>query len=165
MLLANSGVFIKDDKTKAIIMMLSFGVSIVWVAFMIEDRLPFDRWMSPYWGDGSSPASVNCMVYSLVVLLFCYCFFALLYESKSSIIRKIVAVFSFYGRNTLYIWLYHLIIKNIVAEKFSNMGERGAGIRILMFGLIISLPVIMKQSTDTLQNFYEMQIKQKKTVQ
>lgn len=75
MLLASNGTIIKGVRSRLVVMVFSLSLSAVWVVCMTEGRLPFDRWMSPYWGDGLNPPSVNLMVYSLFILFFATYFF------------------------------------------------------------------------------------------
>lgn len=164
-MLMSNGAFVKDKKIRRAMMGVSLILSIVWVCFMAEGRLPFDRWMSPYWGDGFNPPSVNFMVYSLLVLYLCYCFFSLLGESGSSIAGKFIEILCFFGRNTLYIWLYHLLVKTFIAEKFPDMRGSNILVRLLVFGLIITLPAVMKQLVDMLLKFYEVHVCQKNTIE
>lgn len=55
---------------------------------MSKDKLPFDTWMSPYWGSGHNPPSVNFMAYALFILFLCYSVFSLLSEYDCSVIFK-----------------------------------------------------------------------------
>lgn len=158
-------VFVKDIKLRLAIMTLCLGLAIVWVFLMTEGRLPFDRWMRSYWGDGFNPPSVNFMVYSLFVLFFCYCAFSILCESDNSIVGKCIESICFFGRNTLYIWLYHLVIKAFIVDIFPNLKEGSVLVRLLMFGLIVALPAIMKQLADTFLKYYIEHIDKQKNVE
>ncbi len=144
------------------IAVLSASLSVIWLMLMAERRLPFDVWMKPYWGDGFNPPSINFMIYSIFILFLCYSSFSLLSECKSEIIHKFVSLFCVLGRNTLYIWLYHLLIKSFIADRFPNLVKSSIGIRLLVFWIIVVLPVIKKQLIFGIFKFYDMYIRMEK---
>lgn len=158
MLLSSNGVFEQSRSKRMLITFFCTVMAILWVCLMTDGKLPFDRWMSPYWGYGFNPPSINFMVYSLLVLFICYGVFSLLYESGYKATQKVIALGSFLGRNTLYIWLYHLLVINVL---FPDVHNRSAVIRIIVFGLIIILPVIIKQLVYFVISFYYNQICQR----
>lgn len=122
---------------------------------MTKGTLPFDGWMSSYWGKGFNPPSINFMVYSLLVLFICYGAFSLLLESK---LQKIVLCISRLGKNTLYIWLYHLLIINFFKNKVPDLLSQNVMIRLMVFCVMVILPVIIKQIICLSVNFYNNNI-------
>lgn len=158
-LLASNGVFKKDRKKRLIIVVLSSILSVVWVLQMSKGVLPFDRWMSPYWDTGFNPPSVNFMTYSLFILFLCYSVFTLLGEYEGSVVaHRFVKLLCFLGKNTLYIWLYHLYVSSFLANKFPNLAGKNFFVRIIVFLTIITLPAILKQFVEMFFKFYQRHI-------
>lgn len=144
MLLMSNGVFAQNINIRLFLMFISLAGSIVWISLMTEGRLPFDVWMSPYWGSGENPPSVNYMVYSLLILFLCYSSFSLLSEWKNRIIGKLMEMLCLFGKNTLYIWLYHLLIITFIVHKFPQLIESNVLIRLLGGAMSIILPTVIK---------------------
>lgn len=150
MMLSSNKVFVYGGAKRLFITLVCTGASVLWVALMTKRKLPFDSWMSPYWGAGFNPPSISFMVYSLFVLFICYGVFSLLSESK---IQKIIFIICFMGKNTLYIWLYHLLVRDFFIKKFSDLLSRNILIRLIVFCIIIILPVIVKLVVSIVSNF------------
>lgn len=145
MLLASNGVFEQSINKRVLIAVICCGTSIVWILLMAEEILPFDRWMSPYWGAGFNPPSINLMIYSLLVLFVCYSVFSLLCKVQNKLVRRIVFIVSFFGKNTLYIWLYHLIVKSFFLKQFPDLFYQNLIFKAVIFCAIVAIPAIVKQ--------------------
>lgn len=161
MVLMSNGVFSKSVKRRLIIVVFGFGLCIIWVWQMSKGILPFDVCMSPYWGDGFNPPSVNFMVYALIILFISYSVFSLVCEHNLFIVlRRFMNACSFIGRNTLYVWLYHLYVISFLANRFPSLGERNLLIRLLALIGIITFPVIVKQLLAEFKKVYSKHIYQ-----
>lgn len=121
---------------------------LLWWTGMCRGVLPFDRWLSRWWGAGFNPPGVNFMVFALITLFFCYAFFSLLDE-----IREIAPVkwfmngLTWIGGNTLHIFLYHLLAGSIEFYVFTKLGVGLDGMvsRICYFTGMLVLPVVAKE--------------------
>lgn len=153
MMLSSNGAFEQSRSKRVLITIACTGIAVLWVNLMTRGSLPFDGWMSLYWGSGFNPPSINFMVYSLFALFICYSVFSLLSELEQGWLQKIISGICFLGRNTLYIWLYHLVIKSFFSERFPDLHERNILIRLFVFCIIVILPAIVKQIVFLVGNF------------
>lgn len=142
MLLGRSGIFMKIKHSKMIILMISVLLWTGWLLGCYWQKLPFDRWMNQYWGKGFNPPSVQFGVFALITMFLLYASFSMLEESSIKIFRWLVCLFSWIGRYTLYIFMYHLMVRDVVfpyVNEVNKMIVRGG---ILAFALMIILPAI-----------------------
>lgn len=161
MVLASNDVFLQSVSRRLMIALLSLGFSIIWVLMMSQGRLPFDRWMSQYWGEGFNPPSVNLMIYSMFILFLCYSVFSLLSEyNRFAVLRKFLDICCFLGKNTLYIWLYHLYVKTFLVNRFPDLKEGGVLVRIVVLGVIVMFPAVLKQLIVEFLKLYDKYVYQ-----
>ena len=131
-------------KRALIIILLTATITwIMWLLLMTYKKLPFDQWMLPYWGNGLNPPSVELMVYALITLVMLFAVFTLAENMNNKIAGKIIDTLSFLGRNTFYIFMYHLLVKDMLLNFFpilinSNIWLR----RWFVFCPMIVLPAI-----------------------
>lgn len=85
------------------------------------------------------------MVYSILVLFICNGAFALLHGIRCKLLHKLTAIVYFFGRNTLYIWLYHLVVRSFFMVYFPDALNLNAWMRLLIFVPIIIVPAIARQ--------------------
>ena len=85
------------------------------------------------------------MIYSLLVLFVCYSVFSLLCKVQNKLVRRIVFIVSFFGKNTLYIWLYHLIVKSFFLKQFPDLFYQNLIFKAVIFCAIVAIPAIVKQ--------------------
>lgn len=108
-----------------------------------------------------NPPSVNFMVYAIVVLFACYSVFSLLDETQFGFVKKNIEIFCFFGKNTIYIWLYHyLLVRNVIVARFPNMLEKNILVRVIVLIAIVTLPVIVKQFLLEGYRIYRKQMQQ-----
>lgn len=125
-----------------------FVMWLLWWDGMCRGVLPFDGWLSSLWGAGFNPPSVHFMVFALITLFLCYAFFSLLDEmSEIYLIRWFVNGLSWIGRNTLYIFMYHLLAGSIETYIFFRLNIGLARIipRICYFMGMLVIPVCAKE--------------------
>jgi len=104
--------------------------------------LPFDQWLMPYYGNGFNPPSVRFIVFSIITLFVLYSLFSLLEENTWEIIQQVVDLFSFIGKHTLYVFMYHLFVKDMILKYFSAVLVNKWAMRICIFVPMIVAPVI-----------------------
>lgn len=140
-LCASKDLFQMRRNAKLICIMISFTLWVIWWHLMCVRKLPFDKYLQLYWGGGFNPPSVNFMVFALITLFLCYAFFSTLDEINNRYISKIMKIVCYLGRQTWYIFLYHLLVKTIVSGYFTTAHNIWI-YRIVVFSAMILLPVI-----------------------
>ena len=113
-LFANFRLFCFSKGKRKAIFLLAFCSWFVWWILICSGKLPFDSWFAAYWGEGFNPPSVQFMVFAIIMLVVCYSFFSLLEEGKCVITKNIIYVITLVGKNTLYIFMYHLMIQHMI---------------------------------------------------
>ncbi len=107
-------IFERLKAKRVIILSVSFVLWIIWWQLSCLGKLPFDTMLAVYWGGGFNPPSVNFIVFSIITLFVCYTGFGLLEDSAVKINQKIVDATAFIGGYTLYIFMYHLMVRDVV---------------------------------------------------
>lgn len=83
-----------------------------WAFLLALGRLPFDSWLSPWFGDYFSPPTLSIIVSALLMCFACCSFFTLL--EKYGWGKGFVKACCYAGRDTLYIFMYHLLVRDLV---------------------------------------------------
>lgn len=153
-LFANSGLFHNTVKQKIFIFCGSFAAWIFWWLLSVHKKLPFDAWLEPYLGNGFNPPGVQFMVFSIITLFVLYSLFSLLQESTWTFAGKIVDIFAFLGKYTLYIFLYHLMVKDFIVTYLPFVCENMWVMRFCIFFSMIILPVICARILEKGKAYY-----------
>ena len=135
-LMANYRIFERLKAKRVIILSVSFVLWIIWWQLSCLGKLPFDTMLAAYWGDGFNPPSVNFIVFSIITLFICYSGFGLMEDSAIKINQNIVDATAFTGRYTLYIFMYHLMMRDVILT-FLPMVQ--SNIWIMRFGIFIPM--------------------------
>lgn len=113
-LLANYRIFERLKAQRIVVLSVALVLWIIWWQLSCLEKLPFDTMLAAYWGGGFNPPSVNFIVFSIITLFVCYTGFGLLEDSAVKINQKIVDATAFIGGYTLYIFMYHLMVRDVV---------------------------------------------------
>lgn len=126
-------------KKKIVILIISAILWAVWLGG-VGELLPFDKWLEPYYGNGFNPPSVQLSLYALLMLFLAYAFFSLLEACPWKITQRVVDFCAFIGRNTLYIFMYHCLVKDIIWQYFPFVRTNIWIMRISIFIPMIVVP-------------------------
>lgn len=106
----------KQITLKVIIGIVSMtGCLILWLN-LAEQRLEYRTIGYHLFGDGVNPPGILLMLYAFLVFLSLYCIFSLLCECKGKAIQRVIELMSKYGRHTLYVFMYHCLIRDFVMK-------------------------------------------------
>lgn len=143
MVLASLKCFSAGARKKIVIFIVSLIGWIIWWRGIAQGKLLFDFYLRPVWGDGFNPPSFNFMVFAVITLFLCYSFFSLCEKDKGKWLVKVVA---YIGKNTLYIFMYHCLFRDMAVDIFKYYGwsMENIGIRLLVFALLVIFPVLLK---------------------
>ena len=142
-LFAQINLFHMGAKKRVILLVVSACTWVFWWRMMVSNKLPFDEWLSSYWGAGFNPPSVKFIVFALITLFMLYALFSLLEEYGRKIGEVITNGLAFIGKNTLYIFMYHLVCMNIVCILFPQIYNNIWVLRSVVFGSMLLLPVFV----------------------
>lgn len=141
MVLEDVSAFSRTEKQRGVILLISGIVWFAWWKFLIRGRLPFDKWMQKYWGDGGNPPSVNYIVFSTITLLCLYCLFSLLEQFNGT--KWIINAVALGGGDTIYTFMYHMLILDIILSKIPALTNAGSLVKwVGIFVPMVILPVI-----------------------
>ena len=142
-ILATSNVFNRLKKHRIFLLICSTLCWIFWWLMCSYGRLPFDEWLKPYYGDGFNPPSIEFMFFSIITLFMLYSIFSLLEERTQIIAQKIICICSLLGRYTLYIYMYHLLVKDVLITYFPFVYINKWILRVCVLTLMIVFPVFV----------------------
>lgn len=123
---------------------ISLPLWCLWIYLMKNNLLPFDTILSPYFGNGFSPPSFNLVIFGILSMFLFYAFFSLLEMCPVVPVKKGLQIIALLGKNTLYVFMYHLLIKDAISRFIPNMLSQPKFIRFVVFLLIITLPILVK---------------------
>lgn len=83
----------------------------LWFTFIYFDRLKIDKHL-PF-GDGYNPPSISTFLYAILMGLFLWKLLTILEHLKNKQLNRILSFASALGNASLYIFLYHLLVKII----------------------------------------------------
>lgn len=142
MILASSEIFVVLEKNRLIVFVCSFAVWIFWWLANFHSKLPFDKYMEPYWGSGFNPPSVHFMIFAVITLFLFFSLFSAMEEWTWKPIKWVVKFFSKVGKNTLYIFMGHLLVRDIIISYIPVTIESHWLLRESIFILMIIIPVL-----------------------
>lgn len=141
-LLGSLNVFINSRRKRIFILGGSLSAAVIWGLMGVRGKLPFDRWLFAYWGEGYNPPSIRLMIYALIMLFLLYSLFATLNENENRIWKIVLKLLSVIGKYTLYIFMYHLWIRDRIVTYFPEVMEMNIWItRIAVFIPMLLFPV------------------------
>ena len=133
---------IESKKGRVGLVILTAILTVTWESLKLCGKLPFDGWMRAYLGKGVNPPGVELIVYALLVLAFLYAAFTSLERAQNGWIKRAVDLLCFLGRNTLYVFMYHLLVRDILLKCFPVLNSNVWLKRWLVFWPMIFLPAI-----------------------
>lgn len=143
MFLASKKIFnLKKGKLKIILFFISLILLLTWGYLYINKLLPFDNYVVNFFGNGINPPSINSSIYALLILFVVYFGISTLEQANNKLLKALLSVFSFIGQGTLYIFLYHMLLKEILG--LLNFYPLGSMIKsIIYICILIFVPVIL----------------------
>lgn len=131
------------QKRRMFILMGSLLLCVIWVYGRMHSLFKVDEKLSPWFGGGINPPGFELIIFSLLVLFALYCFFSLL-EEKIQWSDMIIKLFSQIGKNTLHIFMYHLLILRTILAYAPTFLLNNIWIRrVIIFFPTLILPTII----------------------
>jgi len=138
-LLEGYRVFERSRRQRAVLLAAS-GAGWALTLLMNCAGRPLDRILEPYWGRGGNPPGPQIMLLSIFTLFFCYSFYSLLEEAPFG--GRLVKPLAFLGRHTLYTFLYHLLVRDVLLHTVLAGVQNIWALRVLGFLPMIVLPPV-----------------------
>lgn len=136
--LAGSHIFeIQNKKILGITTIVLLGIWIIWIILMHNQLLPFDKWMEGYWGYGFNPPSVQFMIYGIISLFLFYAMFSFLQQLGKSIIIVALKIIAWFGKYTLYIFMYHLLVRDAITQLIPSITQNIVIYRFVFIGMFV----------------------------
>lgn len=134
-------VFDLNKKNKCIMFLLLGIFWFVWLYLDEHSLFLLDDVLKQFLGNGINPPGIQLIIFSLITVFLLYIVFSLLEEGQSKVGGIIVKFFSFLGKFTLYIYMYHLLIRDFIFEKLVGITDNIWLLRIFVFIPMIIVPV------------------------
>lgn len=116
---------------------------IVWWVLSGLNLLPFDKWLRDLWGNGVNPPSLNVILFAIITLLLAYSVFESLSLHQSKWIQNVLKALSVIGKATLYIFMYHMLVLDILWDR--EFYEESLLIRqVITIPLLIIVPILIQ---------------------
>lgn len=119
--LSSANIFDRTKKQCAVLFVTSGAAWCGCLWMICRDIRPLDVYLIPYWGGGINPPSVQLMMFALATLFFTYAGVTLLEELTAG--KYIVNGIAVIGRYTLYIFMYHRFIRDIICTCFPTISQ------------------------------------------
>ena len=113
------------------------GIWIVWIVLMHNGLLPFDKWMEKYWGNGFNPPSVQSLLYGVISVFLFYAMFSFLQQLGNVIINTVLKGIAWFGKYTLYIFMYHLLVRDAITQLIPSISQNIVIYRLVFIGMFV----------------------------
>lgn len=133
--------------------------SVLWIfgwQMLYRGKTAFlDQRVEKYWGIGFNPPSIQGISFGLITLFLLYALFTLLEELDFRWINCIMSVFAFLGRNTLYTFMYHLLVRDFVRNTFPVIQTNVWILRICVFIPMLTFPALGATIIQKLRSYIQ----------
>lgn len=134
-------------------------ISILWVIQLLLNyyKLDYiDRFLVAYWGGGFNPPSLQLIVFGLTTFYLMHALFYPLEISRHKIGNCTIKAFVWVGRSTMYIFLYHLLVKDVLARMLVPVLSNIWLLRVCIFPSMIIFPVLIVKCIQDLCRKYKL---------
>lgn len=114
---------------------------IIWLVLMTNNMIIIDSILSPIFGFGFNPPSFNFSMFAILTLFVLFSLFNCLENLKFKSVKLVLYSFSNLGQYTLYIFMYHLLVKDIILSILPEITNIWL-IRLLVFIPMITFPAL-----------------------
>ena len=131
-----------------VLFVVLLGAWIVWNLYSWNAQYVLDTKLTSFFGGGINPPGATEMISALLVFTFCYFLDGSVnrfLESGdenlfSKFVRQMQSAVTFIGKNTLYIFLYHLMFLSYLRTKLVNAGV--TNIWVKRFGVYLGILIL-----------------------
>lgn len=146
-------IFDKSRKIKYIMLLLFGGLWIVWFFLDVYSIIPLDKMFEQFIGIGVNPPGIQLILFSVITMFFLYSLFSLLEEEKTKLGKIVVNIFSLLGKYTLYVYMYHLLVRDFILEKITHITSNIWMLRVFVFVPMVFLPMLVVHLLRSCKNY------------
>jgi len=125
------------------ILVVSSAGWLVWLMLMVTNRLHLDALLEPFFGPGFDPPSVQLITFTLLTFFVCYSLLSLVENSRFRLLRPIFSFLKLYGRFTLPVFLYHILLMNVLRHNFPSLVTRIFPRNVLGYLIVALMPFLV----------------------
>lgn len=122
-----------------ILSLIFIALTATWLVVRYFKYVAIDSYFVDYFGPGWNPLGVEQMVFAILILFGFGWLFIFLENLKVAFLTKILKVIAYIGKLTLFIFLYHLLVKQVLVTYLQPTNQF---VCFVIFVMIILLPVI-----------------------
>lgn len=122
-----------------ILSLIFIALTATWLVVRYFKYVAIDSYFVDYFGPGWNPPGVEQMVFAILILFGFGWLFIFLENLKVAFLTKILKVIAYIGKLTLFIFLYHLLVKQVLVTYLQPTNQF---VCFVIFVMIILLPVI-----------------------
>lgn len=138
-----------------LILILSLCTTFLWWLFISRNQLEIDKKI-PF-GDGFNPPSISFMIYALLIAHVSFST-ELTFPGSNPLIAKVKKAMGFFGRHTLYIFMYHRLFLDFVIEPFMAVSDIDSAVRpvktVIYFCFMLFCPILIEKGYSFLRKLY-----------
>lgn len=109
--------------------------------YVLDKKLPL--------GSSVNPPGIMLIAYAICILTVIYCMVKLIEGSKVLILSKLIGCLDFFGRHTLYIFLYHRLFLNYFIKDIDNIVVNW----IFYFGIMIGGSLLLEFAIKKIEKY------------
>ena len=109
--------------------------------YVLDEKLPL--------GSSVNPPGIMLMAYAISILTVIYCVVKLIEGSKVLILSKLIDGLDFFGRHTLYIFLYHRLFLDYFIKNVDNVVANW----LFYFGIMIGGSLLLEFVIKKIEKF------------
>lgn len=131
------------------------GSLLAWVVCVlsIDGGAMIDRLFEPYLGDGFNPPGIQYIIFTIIsFMMFRSLFLFLEYHKILKICSEAVKLFSLIGRNSLYVFMYHLTVRDWIMNLITPDTASVWVYRLLIFIPMLLIAVLVPSGIDLIKS-------------
>lgn len=113
----------------------------LWI--FVGDFLPIDESLTAFFGQGINPAGIEMMFLTIATFLLIHAVFSFL--ENFSWAKKLIKILTIIGKNTLYIYMYHILIRDIFQNLICQFTNNTAILTLTIYLPMLIIPVVLAE--------------------
>ena len=139
MAFVSAGVFEKAKRYRRIILPVSAAAWIGILLWLKQGAFPLDK-LFPNWTERMNPPGLQLILFAISTVFLSYSTFSMIDDSR---FRNVLRPLSFMGQYTIYTFLYHYVIMELLLNLLWPVTFKTWGLCILVFPAMVLLPPLI----------------------
>lgn len=150
---AASGILELIKRKLKVVLCCGIFLSLTHVYLSRNGKLIIDTYFTTYLGDGSNPPGIQIIMYTIFVFLTLFACLQCLKEMEWG--KRVVNFFSWYGKFTMSVFMYHLLVKDFIISTFPVIEKNIWMLRVVLFLSMLGVPVLFAVVLKRIKKFLQ----------